>query len=102
MNAKRRPREYLTAREVEKLVEGARLRGRYGRHDATLILVAHRHGLRASELCALRWDQVDLERGLMHVRRLKNGTPSAHLMGLRGDDAHRRISARPIRSRRRQ
>jgi type 1 fimbriae regulatory protein FimB/type 1 fimbriae regulatory protein FimE len=72
LNAKRRSREYLTVKEVGKLVEDARSRGRYGHRDATMILVAHRHGLRASELCALRWDQVDLERGLVHVRRLKN------------------------------
>ena len=64
-----------------KLIEGARSRGRYGHRDATMILIAYRHGLRASELCALRWDQVDLERGLVHVRRLKNGTPSVHPMG---------------------
>ena len=81
LNAKRRPREYLTVKEVEKLVEGARSRGRYGHRDATMILVGYRHGLRASELCALRWDQVDLERGLVHVRRLKSGTPSVHPMG---------------------
>ncbi|PZR91626.1 MAG: hypothetical protein DLM68_03110 [Hyphomicrobiales bacterium] len=37
--------------------------------------------LRAGELCSLRWDQVDLERGLIHVRRLKNGTPNVHPMG---------------------
>ena len=76
LNATRRPREYLTVKEVGKLVEGARVRGRYGHRDATMILVAYRHGLRASELCVLRWDQFDLERGLVHVRRLKNGTPS--------------------------
>jgi type 1 fimbriae regulatory protein FimE len=27
---------------------------------------------------ALRWDQVDLEQGLLHVARLKNGVPSTH------------------------
>jgi type 1 fimbriae regulatory protein FimE len=40
--------------------------------------VAFRHGLRASELCALRWDQVDLIHGRLHVNRLKNGIPSVH------------------------
>lgn len=30
------------------------------------------------ELVALRWDQVDLEQGLLHVSRLKNGVPSTH------------------------
>src|SRR5438105_11785510 len=78
---KRRPREYLTVKEVGLLMETARERGRYGHRDATMILTAYRHGLRASELCALRWDQVDLGTGLLHVRRLKNGTPSVHPMG---------------------
>jgi Phage integrase family len=49
--------------------------------DATMILVGYRHGLRVSELCALRWDQVDFERGMLHVRRAKNGTPSVHPLG---------------------
>ncbi len=80
-NSKRRPREYLTVKEVTKLIDGARNRGRYGHRDATMILVAYRHGLRVSELCALRWDQVDFARGLLHVRRLKNGTPSVHPLG---------------------
>jgi type 1 fimbriae regulatory protein FimB/type 1 fimbriae regulatory protein FimE len=31
-----------------------------------------------SELIALRWDQVDLKQGHLHVHRLKNGTPSTH------------------------
>jgi len=46
-----------------------------------MILIAYRHGFRASELCALRWDQVDLAQGLMHVQRLKNGMPSVHPLG---------------------
>src|SRR5262249_47427207 len=52
-----RPREYLTPSEVEKLISTAR-KGRYGHRDATLILVAYRHGLRAVELCDLEWSQV--------------------------------------------
>src|SRR5689334_4135874 len=80
-NAKRRPREYLTVKEVTKLIDGARNRGRYGHRDATMILVAYRHGLRVSELCALRWDQVDFGHGLLHVRRVKSGTPSVHPLG---------------------
>jgi type 1 fimbriae regulatory protein FimB/type 1 fimbriae regulatory protein FimE len=99
LNSKRRPREYLTIKEVGKLVEGARSRGRYGHRDATMILVAYRHGLRASELCALRWDQVDLERGLMHVRRLKNGMPSVHPIGGSEIRALRRLKREQIESR---
>ena len=80
-NAVRRPREYLTPKEIELLRRAARDRGRYGHRDATMILIAYRHGLRASELCALRWDQVDLVQGLLHVQRLKNGMPSVHPLG---------------------
>ena len=56
-------RQYLTEREVEMLCDAARKRGRYGHRDATMILMAYRHGLRCSELVALRWDKVDLEAG---------------------------------------
>ena len=42
------------------------------------MLLAYRHGLRVSELVALRWDQVDLKAGLLHVARLKNGMASTH------------------------
>jgi len=48
-NTKLRPREYLTVKEVAKLIDGARDRGRYGHRDATMILVAYRYGLRVAE-----------------------------------------------------
>jgi len=79
-----RPREYLTPSEVEKLISAAR-KGRYGHRDATLILVAYRHGLRAVELCDLEWSQVEFDRAsTLHVRRAKNGKPAAH--PIRGDE----------------
>ena len=77
-NRQKRPREYLTPKEVEELMKVARTYGRYGHRDATMILLAYRHGLRVSELCSLRWNQVDLDTGLLHVRRLKHGIPSVH------------------------
>ena len=58
----KRSREYLTDREVERLIEAAK-QNRSGHRDATAILVAYRHGLRASELVALRWDDIDLTTG---------------------------------------
>jgi len=63
-----RTRRYLTGREVEKLIEASRKHGRYGHRDATMILIAYRHGLRASELCDLQWHQVELNAGRLHVR----------------------------------
>ena len=81
-NAELRTREHLTEREVERLIEAAR-QNRYGHRDAAMILLAYRHGLRASELVDLRWDQVDFNRAVLHVRRVKQGTPATHpLTGL--------------------
>jgi type 1 fimbriae regulatory protein FimE len=77
-NAAYRNREYLTEKEVERLMESAARLGRHGPRDATLILVAYRHGLRVSELISLRWDQVDLRQGLLHVTRRKHGIASVH------------------------
>jgi integrase len=51
---------------------------RHGHRDATMILAAYRHGLRASELTDLRWDQVEFTSATLHVRRVKQGTPSTH------------------------
>jgi site-specific recombinase XerD len=65
-----RTRRYLTGREVEKLIEAARKHGRYGHRDASMILIAYRHGL--------------INTGRLHVRRSKKGTPSVHPM--RGDE----------------
>jgi integrase len=76
-NAKYRTREDLTEREVERLI-GAAKDNRWGHRDATMLLLAFRHGLRASELVDLRWEQVDLENATLHVRRVKQGTPATH------------------------
>jgi type 1 fimbriae regulatory protein FimB/type 1 fimbriae regulatory protein FimE len=76
-NAELRTREHLTEAEVEKLIKAAR-ENRWGHRDATMTLVAYRHGLRASELVDLRWDQVDFRTATLHVRRVKQGTPSTH------------------------
>jgi integrase len=76
-NADVRTREYLTEAEVERLI-GAAKRNRWGHRDAAMILAAYRHGLRASEIVDLRWDQVDFKTATLHVRRVKQGTPSTH------------------------
>jgi integrase len=82
-NAEIRTREHLTQSEVEKLIKAAS-KNRYGHRDATMVLVAYRHGLRVSELIALRWDQIDFNGAVLHVRRVKQGTPSTH--PLQGDE----------------
>ena len=69
-------RRYLTEREVERLTDCARKYGRYGHRDA--------NGLRASEVCDLQWQQIELSEGRLHVHRVKNGIPSVH--PIRGDE----------------
>src|SRR5215472_11821439 len=54
-NAELRTREYLTEAEVERLMKAAKA-NRNGQRDATMILLAFRHGLRAAELVDLRWE----------------------------------------------
>jgi type 1 fimbriae regulatory protein FimB/type 1 fimbriae regulatory protein FimE len=76
-NGKLRTREYLTEAEVERLMAAAK-GNRWGHRDATMVLVAYRHGLRAAELVDLRWEQVDFKTATLHVRRVKKGTPSSH------------------------
>jgi len=72
-----RTREYLTNHEIEALMTAAR-QNRHGHRDAKMVLIAFRHGLRASEAVDLRWDQVEFNRAVLHVRRSKWGTPSVH------------------------
>jgi integrase len=76
-NVEYRDREHLTETEIEELI-GAAKTNRYGHRDATMILVAYRHGLRASELCDLRWDAIDFRAATLFVNRRKSGTPTTH------------------------
>ena len=72
-----RTREHLTEAEVERLIKATQ-DNRYSHRDATMVLVAYRHGLRAAELVDLRWEQIDFRTAALHVRRVKQGTPSTH------------------------
>lgn len=62
-----------------KVVRKQRI-GRHPERDALMIDVAYRHGLRATELLTLRWAQFDLSgrNPVLHVARLKKGTPAQH------------------------
>jgi type 1 fimbriae regulatory protein FimB/type 1 fimbriae regulatory protein FimE len=64
--------------------------GRYGLRDSTMILVAYHHGLPASEIAN---PPSRVRRSRIHVRRVKNGKPSAHPL---------RDEARALRELRRQ
>jgi type 1 fimbriae regulatory protein FimB/type 1 fimbriae regulatory protein FimE len=82
---------YLRDREVDLLMEAAR-QHRWGHRDATAILVAYQHGLRASELVALRWCDIDLTTGRLRIRRSKgSGGASAHPISAQESLALRRL-----------
>jgi integrase len=89
-NAEVRVREYLTDGEIARLIDAGG-KNRYGHRDATMVLVAYRHGLRAGELVTLRWDAIDFAHGRLHVRRLKGGSESVHPLSGRELRALRRL-----------
>ncbi len=73
-----REREYLTSSEIDQVAKAAKSIGRHGHRDYTIIMIAYHHALRVSELVGLKWSQIDLNQGLIHVNRLKNGVASVH------------------------
>ena len=83
-----RTREHLTESEVERLMDVTK-GNRHGQRDAAMVLVAYRHGLRASELVDLRWDQVDFRTGTLHVPRCREWTEiSDRVLFMGRDETH--------------
>ena len=66
-------RKHLTLLEVDRLLAATKDNPRTGLRDRCLILLMFRHGLRVTEACAMRVDQVDLESKILQVQRLKGG-----------------------------
>jgi type 1 fimbriae regulatory protein FimB/type 1 fimbriae regulatory protein FimE len=89
-NVQVRAREYLTDSEVDRLIKVAGS-NRYGHRNATMILVAYRHGLRVAELVTLRWDAIDLGHGRLHVSRVKGSSESVYPLSGRELRALRRL-----------
>src|SRR6516164_5945354 len=78
-NAEYRVREHLTEAEVAKLLAALKA-NRHGQRDWLIGLLVYRHGLRVSEACDLRWDDLDLAKRTIVVRRLKGSTDSSHYL----------------------
>lgn len=74
-----RTRSYLTEDEITKILKIAKA-GRNGKRDSLMVLMAFRHGLRVSELCDLRWADIDFKAGTLHVRRLKGSNDSTQFL----------------------
>lgn len=75
-----RLRDYLTRDEVASLLRAAKKSPRYGARNYAMILIAYRHGLRASEITGLRWSDLDLSSGTIYCRRAKGSRSSLHPM----------------------
>jgi len=75
-----RLREYLTKDEVQGLLRAAKQGKRYGARNFAMILLAYRHGFRASELVELRVADVDFRAGTIHCRRRKGSKSTVHPM----------------------
>jgi len=78
-NADYRVREHLTEAEMNKLMDALKT-NRHGHRDWLIALLIYRHGLRVSEACDLRWDDIDLSKRTIIVRRLKGSTDSSHYL----------------------
>jgi site-specific recombinase XerD len=78
-NADYRVREHLTEAEVDKLLVALK-RNRHGHRDWLIGLLIYRHGFRVSEACDLRWDDIDLGKRTIVIRRLKGSTDSSHYL----------------------
>jgi type 1 fimbriae regulatory protein FimB len=82
-------RKHLTGLEVGQLIDATK-GSRNEVRDRCLLLLMFRHGLRVSEACGLKLDQVDTESRVLHVARLKGGLSTTQ--PLRGDEL-RAVSA---------
>jgi len=75
-----RLRDYLTRDEVAALLRAAKKSPRHATRNYAMILIAYRHGLRASEVTGLRWSDLDLRTGTIYCRRAKGSRSSLHPM----------------------
>ncbi len=78
-----KPRDYLTAHEIELLTKAAK-QGRHGARDYAMVLLAYRHGLRVSELVGMCLEQLDWSTAHLWVARHKGSLSTQH--PLAGDE----------------
>src|SRR5207245_4022040 len=80
LSLQRRPMKALTHDEILKVLKAAS-----SPRDLAMILVAYRHGMRASEVCGLELRDVDLRNGEITIRRLKGSLKTTqHLADVQG------------------
>jgi type 1 fimbriae regulatory protein FimB len=77
---RKRTREYLTQEELGKLLAASQdpTNSRNPTRDYCMLLLMFRHGLRVSELCAIRLSDVNVTTKELHVKRLKGCDSGPH------------------------
>ncbi|MEQ5091667.1 tyrosine-type DNA invertase [Providencia rettgeri] len=70
-------RKHLTETEVKKILN-ASLGGRYFERNYCFVYMSFIHGLRVSEARYLKLSDIDLQEGILHIRRIKNGLCTNH------------------------
>ena len=95
LNTDLRPREHLEPDEADQLIKAAAKLGRNGLRDATMILLAYAHGLRAAEAVRLRWDHIHLSKEDIWIERLKGSKSGMHPLTDPELKALRKMGPRP-------
>ncbi|WP_337050026.1 tyrosine-type DNA invertase [Serratia fonticola] len=70
-------RKYLTLTEIQSLLDSTLLTA-HPKRNYCLIYMSFIHGLRVSEVSRLRISDLDLNEGILQVRRIKNGFSTIH------------------------
>jgi type 1 fimbriae regulatory protein FimB len=68
---------FLEPSEVLSVLRAARAKGS---REWAMILVAYKHGMRASEVCNLRLDDLDMKNGCIVIERLKGSLRTTQAM----------------------
>lgn len=74
----KRTREYLTKDELDRLLAAGKTATRNPERDYAILLLMFRHGLRVSELCAIKLSDIDVNTRAFHVGRLKGSDSGPH------------------------
>ena len=82
MSRERGSCRWLSETDVEKLIDAAKFSNN-GRRNSAALLLAYRHGLRASELVSLKWSDFDLDIGIVNIQRSRRGITNVHPLSTR-------------------
>ncbi len=94
LKKKRAPgeRKHVTLEEYKKIRAAAAELGRHRLRDSIMIGTGFVHGMRATEVVHLLWDQINLFECTLHVIRAKKGSDSVHPLSDDEIKAFRRLA----------